>query len=308
MHVGKKTQKKEKSAMTVSLYGNLFFVIIELIMAIYTSSQAVLLDAVYDAVEFIMLLPSIFLIPLLYKPSNEKHPFGYLQIESMFVVVKGVTMTAVTLGLIANNIEIMFHGGRSVSFNTVAYFELAASVLGVAVYIYLKNKNKVVNSPLVSMEMRGWQIDSVVSLGMTLAFFLPVIITAQWFHAVTPYLDQIITVVLSLFMIPAPIKSVITGLRDLFLIPPEEETVDEIKETVEPILYNYGYEKLYYDIVRTGRKLWISVYITFDRDEISISRFKVIQNDCIQALAQKYTDFYFELLPDIEFTKTVELR
>ncbi len=303
MHVSKKTQKKEKSAMTVSLYGNLFFVIIELLMAIYTSSQAVLLDAVYDAVEFIMLLPSIFLIPLLYKPSTEKHPFGYLQIESMFVVVKGVTMTAVTVGLIINNIEIMLHGGRSVSFSTVAYFELLAAILGVLVSVYLKNKNKVVNSPLVSMEMRGWQIDSIVSMGMTLAFFLPVVITAKWFAPVIPYLDQIITVVLSLFMIPAPIKAVVTGLRDLFLIPPEEETVDEIKETVEPILYNYGYKKLYYDIVRTGRKLWISVYITFERDEISISRFKVVQNDCIQALAQKYPDFYFELLPDIEFNK-----
>lgn len=303
MHVSKKAQKKEKSAMTVSLYGNLFFVIIELLMAIYTSSQAVLLDAVYDAVEFIMLLPSIFLIPLLYKPSTEKHPFGYLQIESMFVVVKGVTMTAVTVGLIINNIEIMLHGGRSVSFSTVAYFELLAAILGVLVSVYLKNKNKVVNSPLVSMEMRGWQIDSIVSMGMTLAFFLPVVITAKWFAPVIPYLDQIITVVLSLFMIPAPIKAVVTGLRDLFLIPPEEETVDEIKETVEPILYNYGYKKLYYDIVRTGRKLWISVYITFERDEISISRFKVVQNDCIQALAQKYPDLYFELLPDIEFNK-----
>lgn len=49
MHVGRKTQKREKSAMSVSLYGNLLFVVIELIMAIVTSSQAVLLDAVYDA-------------------------------------------------------------------------------------------------------------------------------------------------------------------------------------------------------------------------------------------------------------------
>ena len=308
MHSSQLKQKSEKSALKISLTGSTVFVGLELLMAIYTSSQAVLLDAVYDAVEFIMLLPSIFLIPLLYKPSNEKHPFGYLQIESMFVVVKGVTMTAVTLGLIANNIEIMFHGGRSVSFHTVAYFELAASILGVAVFIYLKNKNKVVNSPLVAMEMRGWQIDSIVSMGMTIAFFLPIIVTAQWFDAVIPYLDQIITVVLSIFMIPAPIKAVVTGLRDLFLIPPEEETVEDIKETVEPILYNYGYEKLYYDIVRTGRKLWISVYITFDRDEISISRFKIIQNDCIHALAQRYTDFYFELLPDIEFTTTVEIK
>ena len=55
MHIGKKAQKREKSAMSVSLYGNLVFVVIELLMAIFTGSQAVLLDAVYDGVEFCML-------------------------------------------------------------------------------------------------------------------------------------------------------------------------------------------------------------------------------------------------------------
>lgn len=303
MHVGTKAQKKEKSAMSVSLYGNMVFVIIELIMAVYTSSQAVLLDAVYDGVEFVMLLPSIFLIPLLYKPSNEKHPFGYMQIESMFVVVKGTTMAAVTIGLIVNNIEIMLHGGRTVSFGIVAWFELTAFAIGIAVSIYLKQKNRVMNSPLVEMEMNGWRIDSAASLGMSLAFFLPILLPFDVLNGITPYLDQIITIVLSIFMIPTPIKTVITGLRDLFLLPPEEETIEEIKQTVEPILKAYGYQKLYYDIVRTGRKLWISVYITFDRDEVSISRFKIVQNYCIQALAKVYPDFYFELLPDIEFVE-----
>ena len=51
MHVGRKAQKREKKAMSVSLYGNLFFVIVEIVMAIYTSSQAVLLDAIYDGVH-----------------------------------------------------------------------------------------------------------------------------------------------------------------------------------------------------------------------------------------------------------------
>ena len=39
MHRSRKAQKKEKKAMTVSLYGNLFFVIVELITAIITSSR-----------------------------------------------------------------------------------------------------------------------------------------------------------------------------------------------------------------------------------------------------------------------------
>lgn len=302
MHAPRKALKREKKAMTVSLYGNIFFVVIELIMAIYTRSQAVLLDAVYDGIEFFMLLPSIFLIPLLYKPSNEKHPFGYMQVESVFVVIKGITMTAVTLGLIVNNIEIMFHGGRQIKFNTVAIFEFAAFVLGIAVTLYLQKKSRLTNSPIVEIEMNGWKIDSIVSLGMTFAFLLPYIITFEGASRFTPYLDQVITIILSLFMIPVPVRAVITGFRDLVLLPPEEELVDDIKASIEPILADYGCEKLYYDIVRTGRKLWISVYITFDRDEISISRFKAVQAECIDALSRKYEDFYLELLPDIEFS------
>ena len=302
MHVGKKMQKREKSAMSVSLYGNLVFVVIELVMALVTGSQAVLLDAVYDSVEFCMLLPSIFLIPLLYKPSNEEHPFGYMQIETIFVVVKGITMTAVTFGLIFNNINLMLHGGHIVSFHTVAGFELFACILGIIVTVYLYYKNKQMESPLINMEMQGWRIDSFISLGMTVAFLLPMMIPFDWFQHIVPYLDQLITIVLSLVMIPTPIHTVITGIRDLMLIPPEEETIDDIKETIEPIIGVYGHKNLYYDIVRTGRKLWISVYISFEKDIVSLSKFKQLQDQCIKALASKYSDFYFELLPDIEFT------
>ena len=301
MHVGKKMQKREKSAMSVSLYGNLVFVVIELVMALVTGSQAVLLDAVYDSVEFCMLLPSIFLIPLLYKPSNEEHPFGYMQIETIFVVVKGITMTAVTFGLIFNNINLMLHGGHIVSFHTVAGFELFACILGIIVTVYLYYKNKQMESPLINMEMQGWRIDSFISLGMTVAFLLPMLIPFDWFQHIVPYLDQLITIVLSLVMIPTPIHTVITGIRDLMLIPPEEETIDDIKETIEPIIGVYGHKNLYYDIVRTGRKLWISVYISFEKDIVSLSKFKQLQDQCIKALASKYSDFYFELLPDIEF-------
>ena len=302
MHVGKKMQKREKSAMSVSLYGNLVFVVIELVMALVTGSQAVLLDAVYDSVEFCMLLPSIFLIPLLYKLSNEEHPFGYMQIETIFVVVKGITMTAVTFGLIFNNINLMLHGGHIVSFHTVAGFELFACILGIIVTVYLYYKNKQMESPLINMEMQGWRIDSFISLGMTVAFLLPMLIPFDWFQHIVPYLDQLITIVLSLVMIPTPIHTVITGIRDLMLIPPEEETIDDIKETIEPIIGVYGHKNLYYDIVRTGRKLWISVYISFEKDIVSLSKFKQLQDQCIKALASKYSDFYFELLPDIEFT------
>lgn len=301
MRIGRKSPKKEKKAMTVSLYGNILFVVLELIMAIITSSQAVLLDAVYDGIEFCMLLPSVFLIPLLYQPSNEKYPFGHMQLETVFVVVKGITMSAVTIGMIANSINILFHGGHRVAFDVVAWFELAGMIISIMVALYLKRKNRTLNSPIIETEMQGWKIDSVISMGMTLAFFLPILVPFGWFQKLTPYLDSILAIVLSLIMLPEPIGTVVSGIRDLLLISPDEETIREIRETVEPELKDCSYSELYFEVVKTGRKLWISAYIKLEKDELSVRRFKMYQNRCIAALAQKYTDFYFELLPEIEF-------
>lgn len=287
--------------MSVSLYANLLFVVVELVMAVVTGSQAVLLDGVYDGVEFLMLLPSIFLIPLLYQPSNEKYPFGHMQMETVFLVIKGIIMMSVTVSLIANSINILFHGGRSVDFGVVAWFELFACVLGIIVTFYLKRKNKTMNSPLIQVEMEGWKMDSILSLGMTAVFFLPILLPFEWVHKAAPFLDPLITIILSMIMLPIPIRTVFTGIRDLLLISPEEDTVTEIKEIVEPIIEESGCTDIFYEIVRTGRKLWISVYIKLDKDELSVRKFQILQTRCIAALSETYSDFYFELLPEIEF-------
>ena len=230
MKIGKRSSKKEKRAMSVSLYANLLFVVVELVMAMVTGSQAVLLDGVYDGVEFLMLLPSVFLIPLLYQPSNEKYPFGHMQMETVFIVVKGIIMLSVTVGLIFNSIRILITGGHSIDFGMVAWFELFAAVLGIAVTLYLVRKNKNMNSPLIAVEMQGWKIDSMLSLGMTVAFFLPMLVRFDWMDKISPYLDSILTIVLSMIMLPEPIRTVFSGIRDLLLISPEEETVEEIKD------------------------------------------------------------------------------
>ncbi len=101
-------------------------------------------------------------------------------------------------------------------------------------------------------------------------------------------------------MLPVPIKTVITAFRDLMLIPPEEDTIQEIKETVEPFLEQCHGLNIHYDIVRTGRKVWVSAYVTFDKDEISLSKLTSIQKQCIEALRNKDTDYGFELIPEMK--------
>ena len=79
--------KWEKTILNISLIGSLIFLIAEIVVAIVTNSNAVFMDVVYDVADLIMIGPFILLIPLLYKKETEKRPYGFSQVESLFIMI-----------------------------------------------------------------------------------------------------------------------------------------------------------------------------------------------------------------------------
>lgn len=53
-------QKYEKIILKISLYAGMAFVVVELFMSLWSSSQAILMDAVFDAAELIVIGLSLF--------------------------------------------------------------------------------------------------------------------------------------------------------------------------------------------------------------------------------------------------------
>lgn len=115
-------QKYEKIILKISLYAGMAFVVVELLMSLWSNSQAILMDAVFDAAELIVIGLSLFLTPLFYQPVSEKKPYGYSQFESVFIIVKGFMLISVTLGLITNNIQILLQGGRHLDYGQISGF------------------------------------------------------------------------------------------------------------------------------------------------------------------------------------------
>lgn len=292
--------KTEKQALMVSMYGSLFFVLAESFMAVASSSQSILMDAVYGSADLLMVIISIWIIPLLYRPTTEKHPFGFSQVESIFIVIKGSMLTAVTVGLVLNNIQIILRGGNRLDFTNVAIFEFAAAIICLGILFSMIRLNKSLNSPMVRTEITAWIIDSIASIGLSVAFLLPAVIHTEWMADFEPYLDQVIAIALAATILPIPIKTVLHGLRDIFLLAPDEETVSTIKEIGQRVLEKYLTGQAVYDIIKTGRKLWVSIYFTSQNDMISISEIKQAHKELEMELKKEFPDLYVELIPEFE--------
>lgn len=290
------SERKEKTILRLSFVAGLAFALVELIFAIYSHSQSALTDAVYDASELVFIALLLFLTPLFHKPVSEKHPYGYFQLESIFLIVKGVMMLSVTLGVGVEVIESALSGGNPVDDLQVSLFQLCLGVASVVIYVIMRGVNKNSSSPTVEAELLGWRLDIGYSLGMSLAFFASSFLVKTPLAFIAPYFDQIIAVLVMVFMLPESVKMLWSSVRDIFLFSPDEELVEQIKQICTESMENYAFSPVFFDITRTGRHLWVAVYFKVSSATLAVEQLKKATEEVNQKISSQLEECTCELI------------
>ena len=78
----------------------------------------------------------------------------------------------------------------------------------------------------------------------------------------TPYFDPLMAVVVAALMLPENLRMLWAAIKDVFLFSPDQEMLDQVKTVSTQVLEPYRFTPAFFDIIRTGRFLWISVYFT----------------------------------------------
>lgn len=298
--MNKEKMNHEQRLLHLTVAAGILFSVIEVMMAIYTNSQAVLMDSIYDGAEAVVLALMVFLVPLLYRPYSERKPYGYAQLESFFLLGKGGFLAAVTIGLIVGNIQMIVNGGNHVNQGLIGWFELFLAGLSAVILIALLIMNRRVDSPLIQAELLGWKIDVCSSIGVAAAFLCASFLSDTPFAWLSPYVDQIIAIVIAMIMLPQPWRMMKDAFRSLILFAPEEAVTQRIRKLADHEFERYSYEPTFYNIIQTGRKLWVEIYIRNDTNMINVAQLAAIQKQLSGSLQDIYDDVYVEITPDIK--------
>lgn len=288
----------EKRILLLSFLSGVGFVIVELIYAIYSHSQSTLMDALYDASELVFIILLLFLTPLFHRPISEKHPYGFFQVESFFILIKNIMMTSVTISVLTSVIEKLLSGGNAIDKGQVSLFQLMLGLVSLLILLIMKWMSRKISSPTVKAEILGWKLDVAYSLGMSLAFFIAVQLQHTSLAFLSPYFDQIIAIVVMIFMIPETIKMLVSTFKELFLFSPEQRTVDRIKEISGKILENYSFTPVFYDIARTGRKMWVSIYFQVEANSICVEHIQEANKSLNEKISQEFPEASCEIILD----------
>lgn len=294
------SQQYEKRVIRVSTTLGILVAIAEIIMYFVTHSQAILIDSIYDGMDVVILVLYQLLLPLLYKPVSEKNPYGYAQVESLFILVKGSVLIIVTLMVIYDNIRLILAGGSRLDTGLILDYEFGLTLFCLAGYLLMRYLGSRMNTPMIRVELITWKIDVFLSLGAFLGFGLAV--PFRHFHVLEwtiPYIDAVISCVIAALMLPEPFRAFVKAVHELVLMAPSEEKINEIRSLARQVLRNYPYEVDFVDAVRTGRKLWIEFYVTTEGDIMDIRQLKQATMELKDLLSRHYEGVFVDLVPDV---------
>ncbi len=285
--------------MNISLIGSILFMLSEGIMAYVTKSHSLLMDCIFDVTDLIMIGPFLLLVPLLYKPVTEKRPYGFSQVESLFVVIKYSVLLAITASLVWDNIRSLLHGGRQVDGGKIAFFELAVCLGCLIIYLLLHYFSRRYASLTIKAEIYIWKLDVISSLGVSIAFFVQMALHRTDYAWLAAYVDPVVAIVMACLLLVEPIKMIIVNLKSLVLFAPEEEIMDMIRHVPEHHMDKVHYDIEFLDVIQTGRKTWVEIYMTSHNNLINTTILLQLRNEIREELKKSFDQVYVELIPSL---------
>ena len=225
-------------------------------------------------------------------------PLQMLCLVVAFLLVKYSVLLALTCNLMVENIKLLLHGGHEVDAGSIAIFELLVCLGCAGMYLLLGHYSKKYESTTIKAELYMWKLDVISSMGVAVAFAVQMILLTTRFRFLTPYIDPAVAVIMALLLITEPVKEIFQSIKNLILFAPEEDVLNQIRGIVDKHMNDYPYEVTFLDVIQTGRKLWVEVYIGNKTDVIHISILHRVRDEIKQELKYKYDQVYIEIIPD----------
>ena len=100
--------KKAKKASILGIVGNIFLLVIKLIISIITHSQAMIADSVNSAADIFSSVMTYIGNKIASRPKDEGHNLGYGKAEYIFSMIISISMIVIAIKLLMDSIKTIF--------------------------------------------------------------------------------------------------------------------------------------------------------------------------------------------------------
>ncbi|TDR90123.1 cation diffusion facilitator family transporter [Enterovirga rhinocerotis] len=222
------------------------------------NSSSIVFDGVYSVVDAAMTALALGVSVLLAKGSTRHFQFGFWHLEPMLVLLNSIVLSLSCGYAFLVALNDLFGGGRTVSFGPGAIYAVGAGIVALVAGIIIGRQARRLGSDLLGIDARNWIVSGVVSVALGISFLLAGVVHGTRFDHLAPYLDPAVLAVLSLALLPLPLRACWRSARDIIQIAPGDLD-EEVRRLAQDIQQRHGFEDFTTYVAKMGRARFVDI-------------------------------------------------
>lgn len=265
-----RTSKNENRILTFSALLASGFAVGGMVLGLLVGSIVIVFDGVYSLVSLLLTLLSLAASYYISKPSKSIFPFGKAVLEPIVIAIKAAVILVVVAFSLFSAVTALMTGGREVDASIATIFGVVNVVGCGYAWWFMAKKSRRFSSGLIEAEKKQWQMDTLLSVAVTLGFI------AAWLVSLTPYAhyavyaDPMMMVLMGFYFLKVPFDMLVGALRELLMMTPSKELCQSVGKDVLEIEKVTEHHLKLAGVTKVGQELRVNVDVHVDDDTLEL--------------------------------------
>lgn len=265
-----RTSRNENHILTISALLASGFAAGGMVLGLLVGSIVIVFDGVYSLVSLLLTLLSLTASYYISKPSKSVFPFGKAVLEPIVIAIKATVILIVVLFSLYSAISALMTGGREVDASIATIFGVV-NVLGCGyAWWFMAKRSRNYSSGLIEAETKQWQMDTLLSVAVTVGFVAAWLVSLSPFAQYAAYADPLMMLLMGFYFLKVPFDMLCGALRELLMMTPSKELCQVVGNDVLEIEKVSDHQLKVAGITKVGQELRVNIDLHVDDDTLEL--------------------------------------
>ena len=265
-----RTSRNENHILTISALLASGFAAGGMVLGLLVGSIVIVFDGVYSLVSLLLTLLSLAASYYISKPSKSVFPFGKAVLEPIVIAIKATVILIVVLFSLYSAISALMTGGREVDASIATIFGVV-NVFGCGyAWWFMAKRSRSYSSGLIEAEKKQWQMDTLLSVAVTVGFVATWLVSLSPFAQYAAYADPLMMLLMGFYFLKVPFDMLCGALRELLMMTPSKELCQVVGNDVLEIEKVSDHQLKVAGITKVGQELRVNIDLHVDNDTLEL--------------------------------------
>lgn len=250
----------EARLLTTSILATLLIAGLGVALGLLANSTAIIFDGFFSGIDAVITWLTLVVARLIPQEGNRRFQYGFWHLEPLVIGLKASVLIALVGYAFVASVTAILQGGYAPDFGMAIIYAALVAAICFLMWWWMRRNAERIDSGLVRLDVTSWLMSALITSALFVAFGAAFAMKGTALEPWLPYVDPAILAILSLIILPMPVKEARAAFLEIFSVVPDALDA-AVRGAVGGVVARAGFGGFVTYVQKAGRALFVEVSV-----------------------------------------------